>query len=112
MSSYGTADSIDWQGAGVIMGLDIPINYLMKMTSPETLWLGSGLGFLQYFYFGTLVRQRGLVLQSNTWDGMSALFTTLMGVFWFGEKLDQIEWISTLMIVGGLLLLGFHDYLK
>lgn len=101
--------SVDWQGEGVIFLLDVPVNFLLRSGGRTNQLLGSALGAYQYWYFGDVVHSRGLVLNSNVWDALSAVATTLMGVAYFGEEMDAIEWLATGLMLGGLVLLAWHD---
>src|SRR5512135_1884466 len=100
---------VDWRGEGVIMLMDVPINYLLKIGGEQNRVVASALGALQYYWYGGMVQRKGLTLNSNAWDALSALATTTMGVWWFGETMDEVEWVATILMLSGLVLLGWHD---
>ena len=101
---------VDWGGEAQIMALDVPINYLLKAWATDKApgyarVLAVGLGALQYWLYGNLIRKSGLVLNSNAWDALSAMATTAMGVLVFGETMTPRQWLGTGLIVAGLALL-------
>lgn len=100
---------VDWLGEATIMMMDLPINFLIKTGGETNVRIASVLGAFQYYYYGSVVKRSGLVLNSNAWDALSALGTTAMGVLYFGETMDSVEWLATGLMLSGLALLAFHD---
>ncbi|WP_243441137.1 DMT family transporter [Dethiobacter alkaliphilus] len=101
-------------GAVVATLLGYPfVQELMQLSLTDILLLvvAGILGpFAGAFLFSTAIAQIGASHTSALWTGANPLFAALLGVVFMGDIPDLLGIISVLMIIGGILIVGYHGH--
>ncbi len=69
--------------------------------------LGPLIGML---LFTAAIAQIGASHAAALWGGSNPLFTTLFAVIFLGEMPDMVGILSVLLIIGGIVVVGYHGY--
>jgi len=103
---------------GVVMaGLDLVMMSTVKQVGTGSWPIRTGLPFatlvyaLEPFLFLQAMRVtgEGLAVVNLVWNLSSDIMVTLIGVFWFGEKIHGARWIAVAMSLVALTLFAYTD---
>ena len=71
--------------------------------------------FLGWFFYGAVVYllykayfYTGLAIANSLWSALTLVLTTIVGVFYYKEKLNFYEIFGIVLIVFGILLMGIN----
>jgi len=116
--------SMDFTWEGLKM---LPVFFALMMTFVDIFMMGSvklitqnklpgwffGLSMLSYglqpMIFIQATRSGGMALSNLIWNLMSNIIVTIIGVFYFGEKMRGVKWIGIGMGLFALILLAMDD---
>ena len=122
MDSIIKSMNFTWEGLKML-----PIFFALMMTFVDIFMMGSvkliTLGKLPSWFFGLSMlsyglqpmifiqgtRSGGMALSNLIWNLMSNIIITVLGVFYFGEKMRGVKWIGVGMGLFAMILLSMKD---
>lgn len=80
-----------------------------QFTRPKPLIL-TAIGYAAAFYFLSLVlRSMPVGVAYAIWSGLGVILITLVGLVWFGQKLDMPAFIGLTLIVAGVAIINLFS---
>lgn len=80
-----------------------------QFTRPKPLIL-TAIGYAAAFYFLSLVlRSMPVGVAYAIWSGLGVILITLVGLVWFGQKLDMPAFIGLALIVAGVAIINLFS---
>ncbi len=80
-----------------------------QFTRPKPLIL-TAIGYAAAFYFLSLVlRSMPIGVAYAIWSGLGVILITLVGLVWFGQKLDMPAFIGLALIVAGVAIINLFS---
>jgi drug/metabolite transporter (DMT)-like permease len=98
--------------AATLLGYTI-VQELTYLTFVDVLYLviAGVLGpFAGAYLFSNAIAQIGASHTSALWTGSNPLFAALLGALFMGQIPDLIGMVSVLMIIGGIVVVGYHGH--
>ena len=94
----------------VMASLDVIIMTLLKLkstsalTSPFILPLTMAIYSLQPLLFYKVLSVKGMAILNILWDTISTILVTIVGAFYFGEKISLTNWLGIFLCIIGIIL--------
>jgi small multidrug resistance pump len=80
-----------------------------QFTRPKPLLL-TGLGYLASFYFLSLaLRTMPVGIAYGIWSGLGIVLISLVGIVWFGQRLDAPAYVGLALIVAGVITINMFS---
>ena len=74
------------------------------LTSPFILPLTMAIYSLQPLLFYKVLSVKGMAILNILWDTISTILVTIVGAFYFGEKISLTNWLGIFLCIIGIIL--------